>query len=303
MNTTTAGTFADVWSSHWLPAAPLAGDVKTLNPHLHRHSRQVAMTMPYLEANPLALRSLVIIDHDGSDADLIAGLLGLPQPSYIAMNPYTRAGHIAYALDSPVTLTDAARRRPINLLARIEQGLTDVLGGDVAYGGRITKNPYHGDHRAIWGDIDTTYGLRELASALDALGALPGPGRPRQNLVRSTIGRNVALFDLIRHWAYRARLQYVDRTEWEEVVYAYAHDRNLSVIADEFTRGPLVDGEVKQLARSVARWVWRNFSVEQFAAIQSARARKGGRTITDQLREANRRRATKLDRLLAAKEL
>lgn len=259
--------------------------------------------MPYLEANPLALRSLVITDHDGSDADIIADLVGLPQPSYIAMNPLTCAGHIAYVLDSPVTLTDAAHRRPINLLARIEQGLTDVLGGDVAYGGRITKNPYHGDHLAIWGAPTTTYGLRDLASALDALGALPGPGRPRQNLLNSTIGRNVALFDLVRHWAYRARLQYGDRTEWEEVAYAYAHDRNLSVIADEFSRGPLADGEVKHLARSVARWVWRNFTAEQFAAIQSARAKKGGRTITEALREANRLRATKLDLSLAAKDL
>jgi hypothetical protein len=158
----------------------------------------------------------------------------------------------------------------------------------VAYGGRITKNPYHGDHLAIWGATDTTYGLRDLAGALDALGALPGPGRPRQNLVSSTIGRNVALFDLVRHWAYRARLQYGDCAEWEEVVYAYAHDRNLSVIADEFTRGPLVDSEVKQLARSVARWVWRNFTAEQFHAIQCARAKKGGqakRTITDELRK------------------
>jgi hypothetical protein len=135
------------------------------------------------------------------------------------------------------------------------------------------------------------------------------------------VGRNVALFDLCRHWAYRARLRYTDRTEWEEVVYAYAWDRNLALIGDEFTRGPLAAGEVKHLARSVARWVWRNFTTEQFLAIQRARAKKGGqakrtitdelreanrrralgtRTITDELREANRRRATKVDRTLAA---
>ena len=39
-----------------------------------------------------------------------------------------------------VRLTDAGHRAPVNLLARIEQGLTDVLDGDIGYGGRITKN-------------------------------------------------------------------------------------------------------------------------------------------------------------------
>lgn len=87
------------------------------------------------------MQSLIVTDHDGADADFIADLTGLPQPSWVAMNQYTRSGHIVYALNSPVCLTDAGHRAPVNLLARVEQGLTDVLGGDVGYGGRITKTP------------------------------------------------------------------------------------------------------------------------------------------------------------------
>lgn len=134
-----------------------------------------ALEHAYIETNPIAMQSLIVTDHDGADADFIADLVGLPQPSWVAMNPHTRSGHIVYALSSPVCLTDAAHRAPVNLLARVEQGLTDVLGGDIGYGGRITKNPKNPVHMPIWGDSEALYGLRELAEALGDVGALPAP--------------------------------------------------------------------------------------------------------------------------------
>ncbi|QRZ60970.1 hypothetical protein [Rothia sp. ZJ932] len=33
----------------------------------------------------------IVTDHDGADADIIADLAGLPQPSWVAMNPHTHA--------------------------------------------------------------------------------------------------------------------------------------------------------------------------------------------------------------------
>lgn len=294
------GTFADEFTEHWLPRAPLAGDVKSAHPWSARHSREAALGLPYIEANPHAIRSLIVTDHDGADADLIAALKGLPAPSYVAMNPRTRAGHIVYALTGPVCLTDAARRRPINLLARVESGLTTVLEGDLSYGSgtgsQLTKNPFHQDHLPLWGEAGTTYGLRDLAAALDTIDALPRPGEPRKVLTNSLVGRNVALFDLTRHWAYRSWRRYAhDEEEWEAVTHAYAWDRNLAVIGSEFTRGPLDDTEVVHLARSVSRWTWRKFWHQggpaaydaRFTATQAARGRRP-KTVTDKLRTANR---------------
>lgn len=293
-------TFADEFTQHWLPRAPRAGDVKGSRPWSARKTRDVALTLPYIEANPSAVRSLIVTDHDGADADLIAALKGLPTPSYVAMNPHTRAGHIVYALDAPVCLTDAARRRPINLLARVESGLTTVLDGDLAYGtgtsSQLTKNPFHHDHLPLWADAGTAYGLRDLAAALDTIGALPRPGEPRKVLTNSLVGRNVALFDLTRQWAYRAWRRYAhDQDEWDAVTHAYAWDRNLAVIGTEFTRGPLDDTEVTHLARSVSRWTWRKFWHQggpttydaRFTATQKARGSRP-KTITDRLRAANR---------------
>ncbi|MCP6313222.1 replication initiation protein, partial [Klebsiella pneumoniae] len=70
-----------------------------------------------MEANPLVLRSITVIDQDTSDSDWAADLAGLPSPTWVAMNPHTTAGHIAYGLQSPVCLSDAAHRRPVRLLA------------------------------------------------------------------------------------------------------------------------------------------------------------------------------------------
>lgn len=246
-------SFEGAFSGHWLPRAPLAG-VKT---YQQRMNRDNALREPYIESNPLVLRSLVVIDHDGGEAEHAADLAGLPAPSYVALNPFTKDGHITYALTAPVCLTDAASRRPVNLLARIESGLTTILGGDVAYGGRITKNPYHQDHLPVWGETGAVYGLSDLAAALTDLGALPKWNERR--LLRNTgIGRNVALFDTVRHWAYRAWTRYPDRQDWEEAVHAYAWNKNLGSIADEFSAGPLSELEVTHLARSIARFVWRS---------------------------------------------
>jgi Replicase family/Primase C terminal 1 (PriCT-1) len=274
----TEPSFEGAFTGHWLPHAPLAG-VKT---HQQRMNRDKALREPYIESNPLVLRSLVVIDHDGGEAEHAAALSGLPAPSYVALNPHTKDGHIIYALASPVCLTDAASRRPVNLLARIESGLTTILGGDVGYGGRITKNPYHQDHLPVWGNHEAVYGLQELAAALSDLGALP-KWNERQLIRNTGIGRNVALFDAVRHWAYRAWTRYPDKRGWEEAVHAYAWNKNLGAIAEEFSAGPLSEVEVTHLARSIARFVWRSdlrgkgaerFE-QDFIDIQRRRGRKG----------------------------
>ena len=263
----------------WLPRAPLASDSKQ-GPYF-RHHRADALHMAYIEANPLVMQSLVIIDRDHTDTDLAADLAGLPQPTYVASNPHTGAGHIVYGLTTPVCLTDAAHRRPINLLARIEQGLTTALDGDPAYGGRITKNPLVAPHVTLWGD--ELYELHTLAQALDDLGALPGTNNPRRTLTASALGRNVALFDLTRAWAYRTIRTHWDGPQgtWDADVLAYAWQHNETVIANDFTRGPLAFTEVQHLAQSIARWTWRNMTRETFHARQAALSKQATKAASE----------------------
>lgn len=249
-------TFETLFPDSWLPERPRVSDRKG-NPSW-RVSRDTAMTMPYIEPNAShVLQSLVITDRDAIDADRIADQLGLPHPSYVALNPHNTTGHIVYALKDPVCLTDAARRPPVNLLARVEHGLSTVLDGDPGYSGSLTKNPFHVAHATLWGPAEALYGLRELASALDGIGALPSPRNPRKHVQRSAVGRNVALFDETRAWSYRAIRKFWDAKplDWRRAVYGHATYINETRIGNDFTTGPLAYLEVGYIARSVADWV------------------------------------------------
>lgn len=249
-------------NAHWLPRAPLASTRKT-GPY-RRTTRAKALTKAYIEANPTVLQSLLITDHDGGMADELPGLLGLPKPSWIALNPHTRSGHIVYALGSPVCLSNAAHRRPVNLLARVEAGFTQVLGGDPAFAGRITKNPTNHDvHLPLWGDGKAVYGLKELAKALSDIHALPRYD-DHKALTVTGVGRNVDLFEYLRRWAYPRRGSYgttpQGQADWEAVVHDRATIRNEDKIANEYTRGALSTNEVLHIARSISRWTWRNIA-------------------------------------------
>jgi hypothetical protein len=270
-----AETFEALFPESWLHERPRVTDRKG-NP-TWRTSRTEALQMPYLEPNVSGIiQSLVITDRDKPDADRIAGVLGLPAPSWVAINPHTTAGHIVYALKDPVPLTDAARRPPVNLLARIEHGLAAVLDGDPGYTGGLTKNPVHPWHPTLWGPQEARYGLRELASALSELKALPRAGNARRNVQRSAVGRNVALFDETRTWAYKAIRRHWGgpQQDWARTVRAYTWDINETRIANDFATGPLHWQEVTHLATSIQKWTWQHLTPDGFTQRQAELARK-----------------------------
>lgn len=270
-----SGTLEPLFPELWLHERPRVTDRK--GSPTRRVSRSDALGFAYIEPNVTGvLQSLVITDRDAPDADRIADVIGLPVPSWVALNPHTTAGHIVYALKDPVPLTDAARRPPVNLLARIEHGLATVLDGDPGYTGGLTKNPTHYMHPTLWGDDTARYGLRELARALDDLGALPRAGNAHRNVQSSAVGRNVALFDYTRAWAYKAVRRFWGGpvTEWHRAVRGYAHETNETRIANDFTPGSLSAVECGYLATSVGKWVWDRFTPAQFSAVQTARAQR-----------------------------
>lgn len=275
------GTLFD-FETVYRPERPLCSPHKT-GPYTRRHRNQ-ALAYPFIEANPACLQSLIVADVDMPGTFWEYEARGLPIPSWRIANLFTDHYHAVWALQAPVVLTDAARRPPINLLARIEAGLRRGLQADPGYGGRIMRNPLTEEGTATtWGINDEAsadhcpaYTLKELAAALDAAGFLPKTAE-KQALRESTVGRNVALFDCTRQWAYRAIKRYWDGPfdEWNETVLAYAHTRNHGIIADQWGT-PLPQTEVKHLSRSIAKWVYRRFTPEQFTERQRQRGRRKG---------------------------
>lgn len=269
--------FDETWRSN----VPLAAWQKT-GPY-RRTTREKAKGMPMIEANPACLQSLIVTDIDTHDIRDLHTMIGMPTPTWaVAKAGPVVTGHIAYGLTNPVCLTNAASRRPVNLLCRIEAGICDLLGGDPGYAGRIMKNPLApptGEH-TIWGAGEgedcRTYLLKELASPLDKLGALPSPTDPRPRQL-SGVGRNVDIFNRTRAWGYRAIKRYWadDIDTWFEVVNAHAIAYNLDLEKED--RTPLPANEIHHLSRSIARWIWKRFNPETFSMIQTRRSHKGAR--------------------------
>ena len=147
--------------------------------------------------------------------------------------------------------------------------MTRALGADQAYTHFLTKTPGHSRWRTIWGR-QQPYGLDELRRALPE--DLPLPKRIKAADAVG-LGRNVTLFDGLRAWAYRARLEYSRFEAFSDACLYQA--QGLNVFA-----APLPFSELRSTARSVAKWVWStdkgDFSADGFAAVQSARGVRSG---------------------------
>jgi hypothetical protein len=266
-------TAADNWRSGYRQRWPSATD--NLAKGTWRQPREQALMRRYIQANPTALLTAIVVDIDHEDALYRAAAAGVPQPNYVAQSPSGR-GHAAYVLQAPVCRTDNARLQPMQFAARVESGLVRALDGDRGYSGFLTKNPLH-QHWDTWWGADRPYSLSELAGGLQDW--LP-KSLPRKAAENSGLGRNVALFNRVRVWSYSAVRRYwgEDRRLWEEVTHAYA-----LAVNQEFS-APLDDKEVDYLARSVSRWTWRNFTPDTFTGVQTSRSRLAAEQRTERRR-------------------
>lgn len=213
-------------------------------------------------------------DIDRSEAGAAWIDANLPVPNWTAQNPKNGHAHLGYALLAPVSRSAYSRGCPQRYLARIQHAMTGALGADRAYAHFLTKTPGHPRWRTIWGR-QHPYGLHELANSLPE--DMPLPGRIKSSEAVG-LGRNVALFDSLKAWAYRARLQYSTIEPWLDACLHRAMALNI------FT-APLPNSELRSTARSVARWTWTHFSAEAFAEIQSARGVKSGISRRSKLTE------------------
>jgi hypothetical protein len=259
------------WEQSYRQTWPSATD--DLSKGTYRQPRELALQRRYVQANPSALITQLVIDVDHEDALLRAmdQTSGVPTPSYVAQSPTGRA-HVAYLLKAPVCRTDNARLEPMRFAARVEAGLVAALDADRGYAGFLTKNPVHEHWDTVWG-ADRLYSLKELATQLP--GWMPRT-LPRKAADNSGLGRNVALFNRVRLWSYSGVRRYWGDgpTTWGEVTEAYA-----LAVNQEFA-APLDGQEVTHLARSVSRWTWRNFTPERFTEIQTARSHKAAEKRT-----------------------
>lgn len=232
--------------------------------------KDIALGAPYLQMNPPAHRSWLILDIDRErdrEREYVAHVwedAGLPPPTYCAITPDSGRGHLGYALSSPVCTSDAARMAPLRYLAAVEYAYIAKVRADCAFTGPLAKNPLHPGW-LLWEPANApVYELGYLAEFVD----LTSKRLPRA----PGVGRNCDLFDGLRDWAYSAVREFWrphGEERWRAAVRLQAEALNTFSV-------PLGGTEVAGIARSVARYVWRRFSPAEFREVQAARGRRGG---------------------------
>ena len=268
------------WEQLWLPLWPLASD--DFLSGVYRMSRGAALGLRHIEANPEALSNLLVVDVDHPDAALraLSAIGHHPQPNVIVENPHNGHAHAVWALAEPVTRTEYAHRKPLAFATAVTEGLRRAVDGDQAYSGLMTKNPTHAAWETHWLHQD----LRSLSDLERELGDLMPPPRWRQTKTRrlnpAGLGRNCALFETARHWAYiEVRNHWGDPTGLGRAIHTKAATLNL-----EFSE-PLPGSEVRAIANSITRWIttksrmWADGPVvyeATLSTIQSYRGRKSG---------------------------
>lgn len=283
------------WDQLWLPFYPLASD--DLRAGIYRMSRGDALARLYIEANPESVSNLLVTDIDHPDALLRAishrsGWL----PNAVVENRLTGRSHAVWALSEAITRTEYARRKPLAYAAAVTEGLRRSVDGDTSYSGLMTKNPLHDAWEAYW-LTDHLYTLPELDEHLSEQGFMPTKGWQRTRRTNPVgLGRNCAIFETARIWAYRRVRQCGDRSHTASMWLLEAITTDVHALNAEFTE-PLPASEADGIARSIHRWIttrsrmWKDGAVTYEATLismQSARGRKGGPASGKARREASR---------------
>ena len=269
----------EFWDQLWLPLFPLASDDFVRG--VYRTSRSEALLRRHIEANPASMSNLLVVDVDHPDAALraLSAVGNHPMPTAIVENPRNGHAHAVWGLLEPVTRTERAHLKPLAYAAAVTEGLRRAVVGDAGYSGLMTKHPTHEDWITHWCRPDL-YSLAQLE--VEMRHHMPERGWrkdiPFEHL--TGLGRNCALFETSRHWAYRELRNWFGNPQGlSDAIHGQVQIRNQAF------REPLPILEATGIARSIARWIttksrlWNDGPVvydATFTLIQSARGRKGG---------------------------
>jgi hypothetical protein len=223
----------------------------------------VACEKLHIQLNPAVLKHWLIFDLDFPMASLAWEHVNVAPPNWIAINRENQHAHYGYLLEVPVVTSASGRDRPLRYAAAVESAFRIKLRADPGYAGLVSKNPLSGAWLTLF-HHDHQYSLDELAEWVTLTKA------SLTSIDSVGIGRNVKLFEVLRKWSYRMVLAYKDATASPHI-WVSALLREAECMNARFET-PLSAAEVRSVARSVAKWVWRRFDHDHFRQIQRKRA-------------------------------
>lgn len=233
---------------------------------IYRTNKRRALNSVYIEHNNDSFINSIVFDIDSDTAAIAWQDADIPKPNFITQNPANGHAHLFYALSSPVCITENARRKPQKLLKGVIEGLTERLGADPCYTGKITKNPLNPRWRTFWNE-QPKFELNYLCEFIDT------NKRVKKEVRKSIVaeGRNTALFDSLRFYAYSIIFKYQKNDDFCGFISALQEEAEN--INDSF-EDQLGFKEINHTIRSISSWVWGTFDSDTFSEIQSNRAKK-----------------------------
>jgi hypothetical protein len=207
----------------------------------------------YIQPNPITRAYWMVFDIDQEESRYWPDEWHVPTPNMEARNPANNHQHLFYMIDPAVYTLRQARRKPLELAADVDKGLTHILNADPGYGKLISKNPLSAKWTVyVW--HEKAWGLTEL---LDFIPDKIKSWKPKRREVIG-LGRNCAVFDEARFFAYAEwkRLKFDDQDRLLEAVLNFSMNINVQF------QIPMIDKEVLCIARSVSRWTARHMSAE-----------------------------------------
>lgn len=255
-----------------LPAKPYCTD--DLNFGLQVRPKATAILKRYIQPNhPYYTQAFVFdLDIPAAYVEYRYSMVGVPEPNLVVENPNNGHAHFIYQLVTPIYKTDASKPKPIQYANAVYSALREALEADANYSGLITKNALHAHWR--------THVLRQQPYTLDQLSEhLDLTSRKINKPVAVDeavgLGRNCCIFHTVRKWAYVEVRKYRGKTfnQWLDAVIAQCSSLNIQF------KLPMQHNELKGIAKSIARWVWKHdpYCYQEFIARQSMKGKKSKR--------------------------
>ena len=209
--------------------------------------RESALTHKYVQYQiKNKITGWLAFDLDYEGAAFAASDANLPQPSITTINPKNGHAHLLYKLSTPIATSERSKRAPISYLNAIKKAYQARLGADIGFAELITKNPLNDGWRTIC--ENKSYDLSTLAEFVE----LPKLTLAVPVSELAGLGRNCSIFDSVRQIGYKIVFSHHDLASFSATIESLCQSQNASFSSC------LNYKEIKQIAKSISNWIWRN---------------------------------------------
>ena len=257
---------AETFTALYSPQRPYATD--NLMYGIGHQQRSEALQKRFIQANVKTQKNLIVIDLDVEDAEMhLKSLIWddevLPEPAYITTNPATSHCQAGWFIDGM-----AGTARQLFVFKQIQDGFAQLAGGDPHFTGLMMRNPLSEYQITEWIN-EKVWSFSELLAFLPE-SMRKAVSKPLILISEETeiLGRNHWLFENARKWAYSAYYQTLINDVNTDVFESLLAQRLQELNAELSPKLPA--SEVRSVNRSILKFLYSNFSLDEAKAKQEA---------------------------------